>query len=436
MIVVMKTDAGAPEIDRIVERIEREGGEAVVSHGSHRTIVGLIGDAAKFTGLSLDSFPGVDEVLQVSASYKLVSREGHPRRSTVSTAGVPFGPGRFTVIAGPCAVESPEQALRSALMAKSAGATILRGGAFKPRTPPYAFQGLGRAGLEILAEVGHRTDMPVVTEVMDTGDVELVSEYSAMLQVGARNMQNFSLLRAVGSAGKPVLLKRGLSATVDEWLNSAEYIAQSGNLQIVLCERGIRTFERATRNTLDVSAVAVAQRLSHLPVVVDPSHSGGRRELVLPLSRAAIGVGADGLIVDVHPSPEDALCDGSQALAGGDLAELGDLVRAFPPMLRRTVTRPFEPDTAPSPVPVGALRDEIDAADEEIRTLVRRRTELSRRVVAIRSAAGGAQIAPAREQEIIDHYAELGADGQELARTLLRLGRGPDRAGFHDAGQV
>jgi 3-deoxy-7-phosphoheptulonate synthase len=234
-------------------------------------------------------------------------------------------------------VETPEQTLESAQMAQAAGATLLRGGAFKPRTSPYAFQGLGEKGLRILAEVREETGMPIVTEVVDAHDVELVSSYADMLQVGARNMQNFALLQAVGAAGRPVMLKRGFNATIEEWLMAAEYIAQRGNLDIVLCERGIRTFEKATRNTLDISAVPVAQRLSHLPVIIDPSHSGGRRELVLPLTRAAIAVGADGVIIDVHPHPEQALCDGPQALVNGDLRELAKTVRELPPLVGRTL---------------------------------------------------------------------------------------------------
>jgi len=256
------------------------------------------------------------------------------------------GGGHLAMIAGPCAVETAQQTLEAAEMAKAAGATLLRGGAYKPRTSPYAFQGLGEAGLKILADVREATGLPVVTEVVDAHDVDLVSGYADMLQVGTRNMQNFGLLQAVGQCGKPVMLKRGLQATVEEWLMAAEYIAQRGNLDIVLCERGIRTFENATRNTLDVSAVPVSHDLSHLPVIVDPSHSGGRRDLVVPLSRAAIAVGADGIIVDVHPHPEQALCDGPQALVDDDLRALAAAVRQLPPLLGR---RP-----APVPAPAGA----------------------------------------------------------------------------------
>jgi 3-deoxy-7-phosphoheptulonate synthase len=268
---------------------------------------------------------------------------------------VPIGPGTVTLIAGPCAVESPQQTLEAAQMARSAGAVLLRGGAFKPRTSPYAFQGLGEAGLKILAEVGAETGMPVVTEVVDARDVDLVASYADMLQVGARNAQNFTLLRAVGRSGRPVLLKRGMSGTIEDWLLSAEYIAQQGNLRVVLCERGIRTFETATRNTLDISAVPVAQRLSHLPVLVDPSHSGGHRDLVLPLSRAAIAVGADGIIVDVHPRPSQALCDGAQALVHDDLRELAETLTAFAPLVNRIpALSPLTLTGHAARVPVGA----------------------------------------------------------------------------------
>lgn len=239
------------------------------------------------------------------------------------------------MIAGPCTVETPEQTLEAARLAQSAGATLLRGGAFKPRTSPYAFQGLGERGLQILADVRDETDLPLVTEVMDAKDVDMVAEYADMLQVGARNMQNFSLLRAVGSAGKPVLLKRGLSATIEEWLMAAEYVAQRGNLDIVLCERGIRTYEPATRNTLDISAVPVVHRLSHLPVIVDPSHSAGHRYLVLPLTRASIAVGADGLIIEMHPNPSRALCDGMQALQREDVDELAQAMADFARLMGR-----------------------------------------------------------------------------------------------------
>jgi 3-deoxy-7-phosphoheptulonate synthase len=341
MVVVMAPDATQQDMDGIVDLVRGAGGEAFITRGVSRTIVGLVGDVDQFGALNLRSMPGVSDVVRISVPYKLVSREHHPNRSVVRVGGVPIGPDTLTVIAGPCAVESAEQALTAARMAKAAGASLLRGGAFKPRTSPYAYQGLGEAGLKILAEVSAETGLPAVTEVIDPRDVDLVCDYADMLQVGTRNMQNFALLQAVGSAGKPVLLKRGFSATIEEWLMAAEYIAQRGNLDIVLCERGIRTFEKATRNTLDISAVPVAQRLSHLPVIVDPSHSGGRRDLVLPLTRAAIAVGADGLIIDVHPEPTAALCDGDQALLDGDIRELAAIAAHLPPLMGRTLTPPL-----------------------------------------------------------------------------------------------
>ncbi|ACZ85717.1 3-deoxy-7-phosphoheptulonate synthase [Streptosporangium roseum] len=333
MVIVMGPDATQGDVQAIVEIIGTAGGDAFVSRGVSRTIIGLVGDVAQFSALDLRGMRGVADVMRVTAPYKLVSRDNHPERSTVRVGGVPIGPGTVTLIAGPCAVETPQQTLEAAEMAKAAGATLLRGGAYKPRTSPYAFQGLGEAGLRILADVREQTGLPVVTEVVDAHDVELVASYADMLQVGTRNAQNFALLQAVGGIGKPVMLKRGMNATIEEWLMAAEYIAQRGNLDIVLCERGIRTFETATRNTLDVSAVPVAQRLSHLPVIVDPSHSGGRRDLVLPLTRAAIAVGADGVIIDVHPNPEQALCDGPQALVDDDLRELARVMRDFPPLV-------------------------------------------------------------------------------------------------------
>jgi 3-deoxy-7-phosphoheptulonate synthase len=357
MVVVMAPDATQENMDGIVDLVRGAGGEAFITRGVSRTIVGLVGDVEQFGALNLRSMPGVSDVVRISVPYKLVSREHHPNRSVVRVGGVPIGPDTLTVIAGPCAVETPEQALTAARMAKAAGASLLRGGAFKPRTSPYAYQGLGEAGLKILAEVSAETGLPAVTEVIDPRDVDLVCDYADMLQVGTRNMQNFALLQAVGSAGKPVLLKRGFSATIEEWLMAAEYIAQRGNLDIVLCERGIRTFEKATRNTLDISAVPVAQRLSHLPVIVDPSHSGGRRDLVLPLTRAAIAVGADGLIIDVHPEPTAALCDGDQALLDSDIRELAAIAAHLPPLMGRTLTPSLSPAEAaartPEPAPAG-----------------------------------------------------------------------------------
>jgi 3-deoxy-7-phosphoheptulonate synthase len=356
VVVVMAPEATQADIDAVVELVQTAGGDAFVSRGVSRTIIGLVGDVEQFGALNLRSYPGVSDVVRISAPYKLVSREHHPNRSVIHVGGVPIGPDTVTVIAGPCTVETPEQTMIAARMAQAAGASILRGGAFKPRTSPYAFQGLGEAGLRILAEVSAETGLPVVTEVIDPASVDLVCSYADMLQVGTRSMQNFTLLQAVGAASKPVLLKRGMNATIEEWLMAAEYIAQRGNLDIVLCERGIRTFETATRNTLDISAVPIAQRLSHLPVIIDPSHSGGRRDLVLPLSRAGIAVGADGIIVDVHPQPAAALCDGDQALTGEDISELATMAGTLPQMLGRQLTPARRPAAQSQPQPAAASR--------------------------------------------------------------------------------
>jgi 3-deoxy-7-phosphoheptulonate synthase len=336
MVIVMAPEASDADIGVVVKHIEAHGGQAFVSRGVMRTIIGVVGTEEVLETLGADTLPGVAETMRITAPYKLVSAQNHARRTTIRVGGVPIGPDTFTLIAGPCAVETPEQTLAAALMARQAGATLLRGGAFKPRTSPYAFQGLGADGLRILAEVREEVRMPIVTEVLDVADVDVVAEYADMLQIGTRNMQNFALLQAVGATGKPVMLKRGLTATYEEWLMAAEYIAQRGNLDIVLCERGIRGFEQSIRNMLDVSAVAMVQRLSHLPVIVDPSHAAGRRDLVVPLARAGIAAGADGVMVDVHPTPETALCDGAQALNGESLAELANAVITIPPLLGRT----------------------------------------------------------------------------------------------------
>jgi 3-deoxy-7-phosphoheptulonate synthase len=329
MVVVMKRDAMETDIERVSEKVRDAGGEAFVSRGAVHTIIGLVGDTASFMGLGLDNFPGVDHLIQVGKPYKMVARALHPQPTTVKVGPAAVGRETFTIIAGPCAVESEGQALAAARGAKVAGATILRGGAYKPRTSPYSFQGLGERGLEILARCREDTGLPVVTEVMEPRDVDLVASWADALQVGTRNMQNFALLREVGATSKPVLLKRGFSATVEEWLMAAEYVAQRGNSDIILCERGIRTFETATRNTLDLGGMVVAQQESHLPVIVDPSHAMGHRELVAPMARAAIAAGADGVMIDVHHDPGEALCDGPQALTPSDLLELSKDLNAL-----------------------------------------------------------------------------------------------------------
>ncbi|GAB3977311.1 3-deoxy-7-phosphoheptulonate synthase [Actinoallomurus acanthiterrae] len=360
MIVIMHPDAAVPQIHTVITVAVSASMKARVSHGQSRTIIGVDGPATPTLEARIRRLRGVADVVRTAAPYELVSSEHSRDRSVVRVGGVPIGPGTMTLIAGPCAVETPEQTLGAARMAQTAGATLLRGGAFKPRTSPYAFQGLGEKGLRILADVRAETGMPIVTEVVDARDVELVASYADMLQVGTRNMQNFALLQAVGGAGKPVMLKRGMNATIEEWLMAAEYIAQRGNLDIVLCERGIRTFEKATRNTLDISAVPVAQRLSHLPVIVDPSHSGGRRDLVLPLTRAAIAIGADGVIIDVHPHPESALCDGPQALVDGNIQELAATVRDLPPVVGRRLATGAE--VSPQTATPAALGDRTEMA--------------------------------------------------------------------------
>ena len=328
MVVVMSGSATDEAIQAVVEMIEDAGGETFVSRGKHRTIIGLVGDTERFMALPIPGMPGVDQVIRVGKPYKLVAAESRTEPSVIPVGNTVIGRSTFSVIAGPCAIETEEQAMTSARAAKAAGAHILRGDAYKHRTSPYAFQGLARKGLEVLAQMRTETGLPVVTEVLHTSDVELVASYADVIRIGARNMQNFQLLREVGRMGRPVMLKRGLAATIEEWLMAAEYIAQQGNEEIILCERGIRTYEPMTRNTLDLSAVPLVHRLSHLPVIVDPSHSSGRRELVPPLALAAVAVGADGVMMDIHPHPESALCDGPQALTIEELAPLiGEMAR-------------------------------------------------------------------------------------------------------------
>ena len=315
MIIVFKRGASAAEIDHVIKRIEKLGLKAMVSKGVERTIVGVIGPEDAIRVQPIEVFPGVEKVMTVLPPYKLVSREFKKESSIVKVKeGVEFGAKKIIVIAGPCSIESIEQLRLVAAKVKEAGATVLRGGAFKPRTSPYAFQGLGEEGLRILKSVSKELNIPTATEVMDTRDIELVAKYTDILQIGARNMQNFNLLKEVGQIKKPVILKRGLSATIKEWLMSAEYILSEGNMDVILCERGIRTFEDYTRNTLDISAVHAVKFLSHLPVIVDPSHAAGKWNFVAPLSKAAIAAGADGLLVEVHTNPEEALSDGPQQL--------------------------------------------------------------------------------------------------------------------------
>jgi 3-deoxy-7-phosphoheptulonate synthase len=324
MMIVMKETATEEEIEAVVEKVERAGALAHPIHGARVTVIGAIGDVeqdASIESLGLEGEPGVDRVMPILKPYKLASAEiKHGERTVLEIEGRKVGGGNFALMAGPCTVESREQLLATARVVNDGGASFLRGGAYKPRTSPYAFQGLGQEGLRLLAEAKKETGLPIVTELMDMRDIDDVLEVADVVQIGARNMQNYPLLTEVGRSGRPALLKRGLSATLDELLMAAEYILKEGNPNVMLCERGIRTFETAYRFTLDLMAVPVLKELTHLPVIVDPSHAAGRRDLVTPLSLAAAAVGADGIIVEVHPQPEAAICDGPQALRAEDFA--------------------------------------------------------------------------------------------------------------------
>jgi len=314
MIIVMRPEATKEQLERVLTKLTAVGLKVHLSEGATRTIVGVIGDKRFIAQMPIEAMDGVEKMVPVTVDYKLVSREFKQENTIVDVGGVLIGGNHMVVMAGPCAVESREQLLQSAQIVKKAGAQFLRGGAYKPRTSPYAFQGLEVHGLEMLAEAREKTGLKIVTEVVDVESVAVVSEYADMLQIGSRNMQNFQLLKTVGKTTKPVLLKRGLSATINEWLNAAEYIMSEGNYNVVLCERGIRTYEEYTRNTLDLSAVAAIKNISHLPIIVDPSHGTGRWELVGPMARAGIAAGADGLMIEVHPNPAEALSDGKQSL--------------------------------------------------------------------------------------------------------------------------
>jgi 3-deoxy-7-phosphoheptulonate synthase len=316
-IIVLKTDATEDQIKHVVKKLESRGLKANVSKGTERTIIGVIGDTSKVTEEEEDSIravSGVESVVRILKPYKLASREFRKENTEITVRGVVIGGKKIPVMAGPCAVENKTILMAIAEKVKAGGAAFLRGGAYKPRTSPYSFQGLGEEGLKYLADARDKTGLPIITEIMDPRDLDAIVEFSDIIQIGARNMQNFRLLLEVGSAQKPVLLKRGLSSTIKEWLMSAEYIMSRGNHQVMLCERGIRTFETATRNTLDLSAVPVLKQLTHLPVVVDPSHGVGRRDLVAPMTKAAVAAGADALIIEVHTNPEEAMSDGDQSL--------------------------------------------------------------------------------------------------------------------------
>ena len=337
LLIVMGAQASTHEIDEVVARLEEAGASAHVSHGRDATVIGAIGERELLATLPLEGYPGVEQVLPIVKPYKLVSRELRRDPTVIETRGRRIGDSYFGFIAGPCTVETREQTFETARVVAEQGVTMLRGGAFKPRTSPYAFQGLGVEGLKILAEARDETGLPLVTELMDPRDVDAVVETADVIQIGARNMQNFNLLSEVGRAPKPVLIKRGPSASIEELLMAAEYVAKEGNAEVILCERGIKTFERSTRYTLDLSAIPVLKHETHLPVIVDPSHAAGKRDLVLPLARAAVAAGADGIIVEVHPRPEEALCDGPQQIPAAEFADFAHEIRALASLLGKTI---------------------------------------------------------------------------------------------------
>lgn len=340
MIIILKSTATEEQVEHVLDRVKALGFQAHLSRGTFRTIIGLIGDEERVSAESLRAIPGVADALPVMPPYKLASREAHPRSSVVQVGNVPVGGGSLGMIAGPCAVEDLERMRGIAAAVKRGGANLFRGGAYKPRTSPYSFQGLGEEGLQILRDVGDEFEMPVVTEITDPRRVELVARYADMLQVGARNMQNFVLLTEVGQTQKPVLLKRGMSATVNDLLMCAEYILSQGNNNVVLCERGVKGFDSATRNLFDVAAVPLVQQLSHLPIIVDPSHATGRPDLIPACALAGVAAGADGVHVEVHDCPEEAKSDGQQALLPEQYAALVEQIRGLAELLNKTIAPP------------------------------------------------------------------------------------------------
>ena len=339
MLVVMKQHATPAEVERVCQWIRDKGYTPQPMPGAQRTAVGLVGNDGRVDGSALEDLPGVAEVIHVSNPYKQVSREWRPENTIVTIApGVSFGGNAVPIVAGPCSVESEEQILASARAVKAGGAVALRGGAFKPRSSPYSFQGLGKPGLELLALAKRETGLAIVTEAMDDAGAELVAKYADCIQIGARNMQNYSLLKTVGKIGKPVLLKRGMAATIQDLLLSAEYLLAEGNGQVILCERGLRSFDTTSRNLFDLTAIPVVQQLSHLPIVADPSHGTGRRDKVLPMARAAIAAGADGLMIEVHSQPESAMSDGAQSLTPDQFAETMEQLRRIATAIGRTIS--------------------------------------------------------------------------------------------------
>jgi 3-deoxy-7-phosphoheptulonate synthase len=412
MIVVMKAGAPKEEIDAVCALIRAEGLETFVSEGQERTIIGVVGidiDRVSHVG----TMPGVEQAIRVTAPHKLASLEHQKDRTRITIGGrggIPIGAGApIVVMAGPCSVESPEMLAQTAAQVKRDGAHVLRGGAYKPRTSPYAFQGLGEEGLKLLATAKAATGLPIVSEMTDASQMELFEQYVDIIQIGSRNMHNFTLLRAAGQGRTPVLLKRGFGATIDEWLMAAEYVLSAGNANVILCERGIRTFERATRNTLDLSAVPVLREMTHLPVVVDPSHGTGKRSLVGPMSMAAAAVGADGLIIEVHPDPARARSDGDQSLSFPEFGALMDELR------RQEYLKRGEADRAPQrpavPASVEGMRERIDAIDDQLLNLVDERAQMA---LAISQAKGGNGNGvghdPSREHALLDRARAMETD--------------------------
>ncbi|HEY7025782.1 MAG TPA: bifunctional 3-deoxy-7-phosphoheptulonate synthase/chorismate mutase [Candidatus Limnocylindrales bacterium] len=418
MIVVMKAGAAKEEIDAVCALVRAEGLETFVSEGQERTIIGIVGidiDRVAHVG----TMPGVEQAIRVTAPHKLASLEHQRDRTRITVRGTPIGAGApLVVMAGPCSVESPEMLFETAALVKREGAHVLRGGAFKPRTSPYAFQGLGEEGLELLAEARTKTGLPIVTEMTDASQMEVFEEFVDIIQIGSRNMHNFTLLRAAGQGRTPVLLKRGFGATIDEWLMAAEYVLSAGNANVILCERGIRTFERATRNTLDLSAVPVLREMTHLPIVVDPSHGTGKRSLVGPMSLGAAAVGADGLIVEVHPDPPHARSDGDQSLSFPEFGALMDELRRLEFLKRGSSARARR--AASIPPSVEEMRERIDDIDENLLSLVDERAQLALAISEAKGTSGNGHD-PQREHSLIDRARTMegGAlDGEELEQVM------------------
>ena len=367
MVVIMKPQASAVEIENVIQRATSMGAQTQPIYGENHTVIALVGDLTQVQRQTFDALAGVQKTVRIQDPYKLTSRTTNPEGTVIDVGGVRFGGDQVVVMAGPCSVESREQIIQTAIAVKEAGASVLRGGAFKPRTSPYSFQGLGEEGLKYLAEAREITGLPVISEVMTVEAIDLVAEYVDILQIGARNMQNYGLLQAVGKTQRPVMLKRGISGEIQELLMCAEYILSNGNMQVMLCERGIRTYETATRNTFDLNAIPVLKRASHLPVVADPAHGTGDWELVPPMSLAAVAAGADALILEVHPNPEAALSDGDQSLKPERFADLMCSLRRVAEAVGRSIATPAKPDDPTGP---GSKEDQYANEREQGAVLV------------------------------------------------------------------